>query len=248
MRAARFALSLLGFVLVWSVVSALAQSSNLPTPWAVGAFIIDESVHGPMLFDMAMTLWRAAAAFAIAMVIGCGLGILFGRSDKADQAFMPWVLVLLNTPVLVIAALCLIWFHTSELSAILAVVLSKFPNNTVILRDGVRSFDPGLDDMARIYRFSFAARMRHLILPQAMPFIVAAARSGIAIVWKIVLVVEAFGGSSGVGFEIYKYFGLFAVKEVIGYSVAFSLVMLAVEFLILQPLDAYARRWRLAAA
>ena len=161
---------------------------------------------------------------------------------------MPWVLVLMNTPVLVIAVLCFIWFKTGEAAAILAVVLSKFPNNTVIIRDGVRAFDPGLDEIGTIYRFSALARFRHILLPQAMPFVIAAARSGIGIVWKIVLVVELFGLSSGVGFEISKYFGLFEVKEIIGYSVAFSLVMLAVELLVLQPLDDYARRWRSAAS
>ena len=60
--------------------------------------------------------------------------------------------------------------------------------------------------------------------------------------------IELFGLSSGVGFEISKYFGLFEVKQIIGYSVAFSLVMLAVEVLVLQPLDTYARRWRSAAS
>ena len=115
------------------------------------------------------------------------------------------------------------------------------------LRDGVRAFDPGLDDISAIYRFPLAKRFRHVLLPQAMPFMMAASRSGIGIVWKIVLVVEFFGRSNGVGFEIAKYFSLFAVKEIIGYAVAFSLVMLAVEVLILQPLDDHARRWRLAA-
>ena len=248
MRAARFALSLAGFVALWALVAAFARSDNLPTPWAVAVFIVDDVRHGDMLYNIGMTLWRASVAFAIAMIIGCGLGFVFGRSERADQAFMPWVLVLMNTPVLVIGVLCFIWFRTTEASAILAVVLSKFPNNTVIVRDGVRSFDPGLDDIGVIYRFSLAKRFRHILLPQAMPFMMAAARSGIGIVWKIVLVVELFGLSSGVGFEISKYFGLFAVKEIIGYSVAFSLVMLAVEFLILQPLDDYARRWRSTAS
>ena len=248
MRAARFAVSIGLFVVLWGVVAAFAQSSNLPTPWSVVSFIIEDIRHGDMLYEIGMTLWRATASFIIAMVVGGGLGFLFGRSERADQAFMPWVLVLMNTPVLVIAVLCFIWFRTTEISAILAVVLSKFPNNTVIIRDGVRAFDPGLDDIGTIYRFSFLKRLRHIFLPQAMPFVIAAARSGIGIVWKIVLVVELFGLSSGVGFEISKYFGLFEVKEIIGYSVAFSFVMLAVEVLILQPLDDHARRWRSAAA
>ena len=233
--------------MLWGVVAALAHSDNLPAPWAVAGFVADDLVHGDMLYNIAMTLWRAVASFAIAMVIGCGLGFVFGRLPRFDTLFMPWVLILMNTPILVIAVLCFIWFRTNESSAILAVVLAKFPNNTIIIRDGVRAFDPGLDEVAAVYRFSLGKRFRHIYLPQAMPFVIAAARSGIGIVWKIVLVVELFGLSSGVGFEISKYFGLFEVKEIIGYSVAFSLVMLAVEVLLLQPLDTYARRWRPAA-
>ena len=248
LRAARFILSLALFVALWAIVAAIVRSSNLPAPLDVMLFIVQDISHGDMLYEMGMTLWRAAASFFLAMAIGGALGFVFGRSKRADEAFMPWVLVLMNTPVLVIAVLCFIWFRTNETSAILAVVLAKFPNNTVIIRDGVRAFDPGLDDIGMIYRFSWLKRFRHIHLPQAMPFVIAAARSGIGIVWKIVLVVELFGLSSGVGFEISKYFGLFEVKEIIGYSVAFSLVMLAVEVLVLQPLDDHARRWRSAAS
>lgn len=248
LRAARFALSIGVFVALWAIVAAIVRSSNLPAPWDVLLFIIQDVGHGDMLYEIGMTLWRAVASFFVAMAIGGALGFVFGRSRRADEAFMPWVLVLMNTPVLVIAVLCFIWFRTNEMSAILAVVLAKFPNNTVIIRDGVRAFDPGLDDIGILYRFSHVKRFRHIHLPQAMPFVIAAARSGIGIVWKIVLVVELFGLSSGVGFEISKYFGLFEVKEIIGYSVAFSMVMLAVEVLVLQPLDDHARRWRSVAS
>ena len=247
-RSLRFVASLLGLVAVWALVAGLLHPRNLPTPWAVAVFIAGDLVHGDMVFNIAMTLWRATVSFFVAMAIGCGLGFLFGRSARADEAFMPWVLVLMNTPVLVIAALCYIWFGLDDTSAMLAVVLSKFPNNTIILRDGVRSFDPGLDDIGAIYRFPLATRFRQILLPQAMPFVMAAARSGIGIVWKIVLVVEFLGLSNGVGFAISRYFSLFAIKEIIGYSVAFSFVMLAVELLILQPLDDHARRWRAAAS
>ena len=248
MRSVRFVASVAVFVVLWGLAAALLRSANLPTPWAVAAFIVDDLRHGDMLYEIAVTFGRATASFLIAMLVGGALGFLFGRSRRADEMFMPWVLMLMNTPVLVIAVLCFIWFKTGEAAAILAVVLSKFPNNTVIIRDGVRAFDPGLDDIGTIYRFSIAARFRHILLPQSMPFVIAAARSGIGIVWKIVLVVELFGLSSGVGFEIAKYFSLFEVKEIIGYSVAFSLVMLAIELLVLQPLDDHARRWRSAAS
>jgi NitT/TauT family transport system permease protein len=73
---------------------------------------------------------------------------------------------------------------------------------------------------------------------------VAAARSGISLAWKIVLVVELLGRPNGVGFAINYYFTLFDVTAVIGYSLVFMSVMLALDSLLLQPLDAHVRRWR----
>ena len=161
---------------------------------------------------------------------------------------MPWVLFLQNTPLIVVAALFFIWFRSTEWTAIAAAVVGKFPNNTIIVRDGVRTFDPSLDEIATIYRFSFLARFRHVLWPQAVPFVIVAARSGIGVVWKIVIVIELFGMSSGVGFQIYSHFQLFETVPILGYSVAFTILMLAIELFILQPLDFYARRWRPAAA
>ncbi|NOR33004.1 MAG: ABC transporter permease, partial [Sulfitobacter sp.] len=76
--------------------------------------------------------------------------------------------------------------------------------------------------------------------------IAAAARSGVAVIWKIVLVVEFLGRSSGVGFQIHLYFQLFDVAMVLVYALSFIGVMLVVEWLILQPLERHVSRWRRA--
>lgn len=247
-RVARFILSLAGLCLLWAAAVAVLHPPKLPGPVPVFAFIADDLVHGDMLFNIAMTLWRSAAAFAIAMVFGCWLGLWLGRSRAADQALMPWVLFFQNTPLIVVGALFFIWFRSTEGTAIAAAALGKFPNNTIILRDGVRTFDPSLDEIAAIYRFSFFSRFRDVLWPQAVPFVVVAARSGIGVVWKIVIVIELFGLSSGVGFQIFTHFQLVETVPILGYSLAFTILMLAIELLVLQPLDDYARRWRPLAA
>lgn len=246
-RILRFVLSLAGLALLWALVVVLFHPQKLPPPWQVFAFIGSDLVHGDMLFNIAMTLWRSVAAFFIALVFGGWLGLWLGRSRREDAALMPWVLFCQNSPLIVVAALFFIWFGLNEAAAVAAAAFGKFPNNTIILRDGVRTFDPALDEIATIYRFSALSRFRHVIWPQAVPFVVVAARSGIGIVWKIVIVVELFGMSSGVGFKISSYFQFADTVAILGYSVAFTLLMLAIELFILQPLDDYARRWRPAA-
>lgn len=240
--------SLLVLLLAWQVAAGLAQSRALPAPAAVFAFIADEAAHGALLTNIVITLARVAAAFFVAMAIGCAIGIALGRVRRLDLAFDTWLVVLLNTPALVITVLCYIWLGLTEAAAVLAVALNKIPNVAVIVREGTRALSPGLDEMADAYRLSFFDRLRHVILPQLEPYVAGAARSGLALVWKIVLVVELLGRPDGVGYAISIYFQLFDVRAVLGYSLAFMAVMLAIEYLLLQPFEAHARRWRPAAA
>jgi NitT/TauT family transport system permease protein len=116
------------------------------------------------------------------------------------------------------------------------------------MREGARALDPRYGELAAVYRLSAIDRFRHVVLPQLQPFIAAASRSGIALIWKIVLVVELLGRSNGVGFQINLFFQLFDVAAILGYTLAFVAVMLAVEGFVLQPYEKSVRRWRLAHA
>ena len=140
--------------------------------------------------------------------------------------------------------LAYIWIGLTETAAIMAVAINKIPNVTVTIREGARAMDPQLTEMARIYRFSRRQMLTEVMLPQLHPYIAAAARSGIALIWKIVLVVELLGRSNGVGFQIHLYFQLFDVRAILGYTLAFVAVMLVVEFAVLQPWERRASRWR----
>jgi NitT/TauT family transport system permease protein len=98
--------------------------------------------------------------------------------------------------------------------------------------------------MAEVYRFGRRRTLRHVILPQLAPFFFAAVRSGLALVWKIVLVVELLGRSNGVGYEINVAFQLFDVSLILAYAIAFIVVVQVIEVGILQPLEARAEQWR----
>jgi len=233
---------------IWILAALFFQSHLLPGPLAVFRFIITELIHGDMLFHLGMTLWRVSAAFVIAMLIGCATGLAMGRSRSADSLLDPWLIIFLNIPALVTIILAYVWGGLNEVAAISAVAINKIPNVAVTLREGARALDQGLDDMATVYRFSGYARYRHVILPQLQPYFAAAARSGIALIWKIVLVVELLGRSNGVGFELNLYFQLFDVTGILGYTIIFVCVMLLIELLVVQPFEKHATRWRLKPA
>jgi NitT/TauT family transport system permease protein len=86
------------------------------------------------------------------------------------------------------------------------------------------------------------------VLPQLAPYIAAATRAGLSLVWKIVLVVELMGRSNGVGFEIGNAFQLFDVALLLAYALPFVAIMLAIETFLVQPLENHVSRWRPKAA
>src|ERR1700724_149931 len=171
--------------------------------------MLDEARSGALALNLGVTLARVAAAFIIAMALGSALGLIMGRSRVSDRLGDPWLLVLLNLPALVIIVLAYVWAGLTEAAAIVAVALNKLPIATVTVREGARALDHTLTEMATVFRMSRWLQLRHLVLPQLAPYLAAAARSGLSLVWKIVLVVELLGRPNGVGVEIGIEFQLF---------------------------------------
>jgi NitT/TauT family transport system permease protein len=232
------------FVAIWQVAASAIDSRLLPTAEAVFRALVRECVDGPLLFHLGVTLARVAAAFIIAMAIGSAVGIVMGRSRTIDILFDSWLVLLLNLPALVIIVLAYVWFGLTEAAAIGAVAVNKIPAVAVTLREGARALDRRYAEMAGSFRIGRWRMLRHVVLPQLYPYIFAAARSGLALVWKIVLIVELLGRSDGVGFQIQVFFQLFDVTHILAYAIAFAAVIQVIEWLLFQPLERHARRWR----
>jgi ABC-type nitrate/sulfonate/bicarbonate transport system permease component len=229
----------------WQAAAQAAGSRLLPAPLTVATFIAEEAARGDLFHNVGVTLLRVGVSFGLAMALGVLLGVALGRAKALNLALDTPLLVVLNTPALVITVLAYIWVGLNETAAILAVVLNKLPNVAVIVREGARELDPGLEEMARTYRFDRRTWIAHVLVPQLQPYVVAAARSGLSLAWKIVLVIELLGRPDGVGFAINFYFVQSTnVAAILGYSIVFMSVMIAIDILILQRLQAHVRRWR----
>lgn len=236
--------SFVALLIVWHLAATTWPSRSFPPPLDVLRAFLHDIGTGELPHHLAITLWRVGASFLLAMVIGSATGIYLGSHRRADQFLQPWVILFLNIPALVIIVLAYIWFGLTEAAAIGAVAVNKIPNVIVTMREGTRALDLRYSDMARVYRFSVLERFRHVLLPQLQPYLTAAARSGISLIWKIVLVVELLGRSDGVGFQINLYFQLFDVAAILAYTLAFVGVMLFIELVVVQPLEYASTRWR----
>lgn len=238
------ALLLLVFVLLWQGVAMLLASSMLPSPLAVLFNAYGHLMHGSLLADLGITLLRVSVSFFIAMAIGTCIGVLMGSYRVWDSLLDGMLILSLNIPALVTIILCYIWFGLSEVAAVVAVALNKIPTVIVTVREGARAVDRHLMEVAEVYRLSRWKTLTRVFLPQLYPYFIAAARNGLALIWKIVLVVELLGRSNGVGFELGTFFQFFDIQSILSYTFAFALVILAVEAFLMRPLERRFTKWR----
>ena len=176
--------------------------------------------------------------------MGIGIGIALGISKSLDRFFDSWLTLLLNVPALVTIILCYVWLGLVEAAAILAVAINKIPNVIVTIREGARALERDYLEMAQTFKLNRTVVLRHIILPQLAPYLVATTRSGLSLIWKIVLVVELLGRSNGVGFQLHLFFQLFDIASIFAYTLAFVLVIQVLEYGLLQPLERRISRWR----
>ncbi len=231
-------------LLIWQVAAWILQSRFLPGPSVVAVEIWELAFDGPLFADFGKTLLRALIGFAVAMSIGTAIGIALGRTPWADRLFAPWVVVGLNIPAIVVGIICYISLGLSDFALILAVVINKIPLVATMMREGVRALSADYDELAATFRMPRGRYLRLVLVPQLMPYLLAAARAGLSLVWKMVLVFEVLGSDGGVGFRVGLYFQLFDMKGILAYTCCFVAVIMALEYGVLRPIEGRVLQWR----
>ncbi|OUD15724.1 ABC transporter permease [Thioflexithrix psekupsensis] len=238
-------LSILLFLLLWQGIAYSLQDPLLPTPVMVWQKFVWHVTTGELLYHLSVTLMRVAIIFTIAMLLGTLIGVLMGHFPQID-AFLDGLLVLaLNIPALVVVILCYIWLGLTDIAAVAAVVINKVPTVVVTVREGARAIDRRLMQVADVFKVSLFWKLSWVYLPQLSPYLMAAARSGLSLIWKIVLVVELLGRSSGMGFQLGVFFQFFDITSILAYTFAFVIVVFLIEALFMRPLERYLHRWRI---
>ena len=207
---------------------------------ALGAILSD----GSFVSQMAVTLQRVALGFVLAFVVALIAGIGMGRSRKLQQFLEPAILIGLTVPGLVWALLCIIWFGMSLISSTLAVALGIAPALTLSVAQGIRSVNADLVEMAGVFQLSRLARLRLLWFPTLVPFLLSGTRLGLSLAWKVIVLVEVFGLSSGVGYQLNSEFSSQNVAAVLAWTLAFAAVMAVLEYGVIGSLERRATRWK----
>ena len=238
-------ISILFLILIWEIISRIiGDKIILPSPSNV-LESIKYHASQDLFHHVYITLFRVFTAFFLAMIIGSVIGIVMGRKKKIDDYLDGWLILALNVPALVTIILCFVWFGLNEVAAVLAVTINKIPTVTVILREGTKAIDEKLVEVGKIYKKSRFEIIKEILIPQLFPYFISAARSGLALIWKIVLVVELLGRSNGVGFKINEFFSMFDTTSILAYTLVFVFIIMSIEWLLVRPTEQRLTAWRI---
>lgn len=231
-------------LLAWWVASLAVPPYVLPRPERVFARTVQLSRSGDLPINLLTTLVRVIAGFALAVLIGVPGGLLLG-SHRAIGTFFEPILPVLNTVSSAVWAIfAVIWFGLSPMTPIFVVVMTAFPLIVTNVWQGTQAVNADYVELARALRFSRTMTLIKIHLPSVLPYFFSGARLAFGFGWRVSLVAETLGASSGVGYQLKQASDLIRTDQVFAWTLAQIAMMLVIEIGMLRPLERFLFRWR----
>jgi sulfonate transport system permease protein len=183
-----------------AAASGLISTRFLPAPSAVLAAGWRLALSGELWTNIQVSFARAAAGFLVGGGIGFALGLANGLSALSERLTDATLQMIRNVPHLALIPLVILWFGIEEEAKLFLVALGVFFPVYVNTLHGIRSVDPQLIEMGRIYGMSPATLFRRVIMPGALPSIFVGLRYALGIMWLTLIVAETISASSGIGY------------------------------------------------
>ena len=185
------------FLLLWEAVVRANDIPPyiLPGPLEIGKAFVED--WGVLFHGLLMTLKVTLLAFGISVLLGTAASLLFVQSRWIEVSLFPYAVLMQVTPIVALAPLIIIWVDdTTWALTVCAVIIAIFPiiSNTTL---GLRSVDPNLLNMFRMYRAGRLQQLVRLRIPSALPYFFGGMRisTGLALIGAVVA--EFVAGTGG---------------------------------------------------
>lgn len=229
---------------IWWLGSLSVPHYILPGPGRVWDALQLISGNGDLWNNLAITFWRVALGFMVAALAGLPFGIVLGANQRAGDFFEP-VLPVLNTVSSAIWAIfAIIWFGISNATTIFVVFMTAMPLIITNVWQGTRTVNADFIELAQVLRMPQWKVMTKIYLPTILPYFFSGARLAFGFGWRVSLVAETIGSSSGVGYRLRQAADLIRTDQVFAWTLTLVIMMATIEMGIMRPLENYLFRWK----
>jgi NitT/TauT family transport system permease protein len=229
---------------VWWIFSLSMPHYILPGPQRVWDALHRISANGDLWSNLAITLWRVSVGFACATIVGLPFGIILGANKRAGEFFEPVIPVLNTVSSAIWAIFAIIWFGISNATTIFVVFMTAMPLIITNVWQGTRTVNAEFIELARVLRMPDWKVMTKIYLPTILPYFFSGARLAFGFGWRVSLVAETIGSSSGVGYRLRQAADLIQTDQVFAWTLTLVIMMATIEMGMLKPLENYLFRWR----
>jgi NitT/TauT family transport system permease protein len=239
----RLALAAAGIVLWW-LSSLSVPHYILPGPARVWEALRLIAANGDLWNNLAITLWRVVSGFVTAALVGLPLGIVLGANQRAGEFFEPIIPVLNTVSSAIWAIFAIIWFGISNATTIFVVFMTAMPLIITNVWQGTRTVSADFIELARVLRMPRWKIMEKIYLPTILPYFFSGSRLAFGFSWRVSLVAETIGSSSGVGYRLRQAADLIRTDQVFAWTLTLVILMATIEMALLKPLENYLFRWK----
>src|SRR5258708_14941619 len=192
----------LAILVVWQAAcsSGWVPARVLPAPSDVALAGWKLLVSGELARNIWVSFWRAGIGFVVGGGIGFAFGLANGLSQLSNKLTDTSLQMVRNIPHLALIPLVILWFGIDESAKLFLVALGVFFPIYLNTLHGVRSVDPQLIEMGRIYGMSDGELFRRVIFPGALPSIFVGVRFALGIMWLTLIMAETIAARSGLGY------------------------------------------------
>jgi NitT/TauT family transport system permease protein len=198
-------LSFVVVILLWEYFGRRINPILFTYPLAIARAFVDLVASGELQNYMSGSLLVLTYASVLSIVVGVLLGVVMGRFAVVEWATDIYINALYSTPMVAVVPLIVLWFGFKIPAKV--VIVFSFMVFPVLLNtyEGVKNVDRNLQEVARSFCSSEAQLWRHLIIPSAIPFIVAGVRLAIGRGLVGMIVAEFYTSVTGLGYMIVRY-------------------------------------------
>ena len=232
------------FIAFWWAFSLSVPHYVLPGPARVWEALKLISANGDLWSNLGITFWRVTVGFILATITGLPCGIILGANKRAGEFFEPVIPVLNTVSSAIWAIFAIIWFGISNATTIFVVFMTAMPLIITNVWQGTRTVNADFIELAQVLRMPDWKVMTKIYLPTILPYFFSGARLAFGFGWRVSLVAETIGSSSGVGYRLRQAADLIRTDQVFAWTLTLVILMATIEMGILKPLEHYLFRWK----
>ena len=241
------ALGILGVLLLWEGVSRLAANATLVPPpaivWQAFLLMLDDNLPG----DIGASLAHLGIGYGLGATAGLLLALLAASSKWLEAVIDPFAEFLRPIGPIAWIPLAILLFGVGRAVPIYLIFYAALFPIFVSTLDGIRRVDINLINAAQAMGASRRLVVTHVILPAALPSVVAGARLSLGVAWMSLVAGEIVGGDAGIGWRILWYQEFFQMDRVMAAILIVGVLGLLADS-VLRMIQHFAKRWNPAAA